>query len=52
MGTLGTFPTWKSTMFRWSLRYSGSQSFPRGLRYEEDAIKCPPQSWCYVEELK
>ena len=26
--------------------------FPTGLRYEEDAIKRPPQSWCYVEELK
>lgn len=25
---------------------------PTGLRYEEDAIKRPPQSWCYVEELK
>ena len=24
---------------------------PTGLRYEEDAIKRPPQSWCYVEEL-
>lgn len=23
---------------------------PTGLRYEEDAIKRPPQSWCYVEE--
>lgn len=26
--------------------------FPTGLRYEEDAIKRPPQSWCYVEELQ
>ena len=25
---------------------------PTGLRYEDDAIKRPPQSWCYVEELK
>lgn len=25
---------------------------PTGLRYEEDAIKRPPQSWFYVEELK
>lgn len=25
---------------------------PTGLRYVEDAIKRPPQSWCYVEELK
>lgn len=25
---------------------------PTGLRYEEDVIKRPPQSWCYVEELK
>lgn len=24
---------------------------PTGLRYEEDAIKRPPQSWCYVEAL-
>ena len=24
---------------------------PMGLRYEDDAIKRPPQSWCYVEEL-
>jgi predicted transcriptional regulator len=24
---------------------------PTGLRYEDDAIKRPPQSWCYVEEL-
>ena len=22
---------------------------PTGLRYEDDAIKRPPQSWCYVE---
>ena len=25
---------------------------PLGLRYEDDAIKRPPQSWCYIEELK
>lgn len=25
---------------------------PTGLRYEEDAIKRPPQSWRYVEELQ
>ena len=25
---------------------------PTGLRYEEDAIKRPPQSWYYVEELQ
>lgn len=25
---------------------------PTGLRYEDDAIRRPPQSWCYVEELK
>ena len=25
---------------------------PTGLRYEDDIIKRPPQSWCYVEELK
>ena len=25
---------------------------PTGLRYEEDAIKRPPQSWCYAEELQ
>ena len=24
---------------------------PTGLRYEDDAIKRAPQSWCYVEEL-
>lgn len=24
---------------------------PTGLRYEDDAIKRPPQSWCYVEDL-
>lgn len=24
--------------------------FPTGVRYEDDAIKRPPQSWCYVEE--
>lgn len=24
--------------------------FPTGLRLEDDRIKCPPQSWCYVEE--
>lgn len=24
---------------------------PTGLRYEEDVIKRPPQSWCYVEAL-
>ena len=23
---------------------------PTGLRYEDDAIKCPPKSWAYVEE--
>lgn len=23
---------------------------PTGLRYENDSIKKPPQSWCYVEE--
>ncbi len=22
---------------------------PMGLRYEDDTIKRPPQSWCYVE---
>lgn len=25
---------------------------PTGLRYEDSQIKRPPQSWCYVEELK
>ena len=25
---------------------------PSGLRYEDDSIKRPPQSWYYVEELK
>ena len=25
---------------------------PTGLRYEDNGIKRPPQSWCYVEELK
>ena len=25
---------------------------PLGLRYEDDVIKRPPQSWCYVEALK
>ena len=25
---------------------------PTGLRYEEDAIKRPPQSWAYIEELE
>jgi predicted transcriptional regulator len=24
---------------------------PTGLRYEDDAITRPPQSWCYVEEV-
>lgn len=24
---------------------------PTGLRYEDDIIKRPPQSWCYVEEM-
>ena len=26
--------------------------FPTGLRLEDDEIKRPPQSWCYVESLK
>ena len=25
-------------------------TMPTGLRYEDDAIKRPPESWCYVEE--
>ena len=25
-------------------------TMPIGLRYEDDAIKRPPESWCYVEE--
>lgn len=25
---------------------------PTGLRYEDDIITRPPQSWCYVEEIK
>lgn len=25
--------------------------FPTGLRLEDDEIKRPPQSWCYVDEL-
>lgn len=25
-------------------------TLPTGLRYEDDAITRPPQSWCYVEE--
>ena len=25
---------------------------PMGLRYEDDIIKRPPRSWCYVEELE
>ena len=25
---------------------------PTGLRYEDDIIKHPPQSWCYVEEAQ
>ena len=25
---------------------------PTGLRYENDAIARPPQSWCYVEEVE
>lgn len=25
---------------------------PMGLRYEDDAIKRPPQSWAYIEELE
>lgn len=27
-------------------------TLPTGLRYENDNLTCPPQSWCYVEELK
>ena len=26
--------------------------FPTGLRLEDDEIKHPPQSWCYVEAMK
>ena len=26
------------------------QEMPTGLRYENDTITRPPQSWCYVEE--
>lgn len=26
--------------------------FPTGLRLEDDEIKRPPQSWCYVDELQ
>ena len=26
--------------------------FPTGLRLEDDEIKRPPQSWCYVEAMK
>lgn len=35
-----------------SLNKFRKPEFPTGLRYEDDAIKRPPQSWCYVEELK
>ena len=27
-------------------------TLPTFLRYEDDVIKRPPQSWCYVEELQ
>ena len=32
------------------LREFRKPEMPLGLRYEDDIIKKPPQSWCYVEE--